>query len=129
MKRTPLRPMSARRRKEMPARRAAVAALLAERPWCEVQLPGLCAGRAVDGHERLSRARGGDHLHPDVAVCRPCHDHITQNPTWAEDNGWALPSAAPVTPVVAVLPVRRDDDPGHADGPPDPGDPSNASAP
>lgn len=95
VRRTQLRAMSRRRAAEMPARRAAVAELLALQPWCQVKVPNLCAGRAVDGHERLSRARGGDHLAPDVAVCRPCHSHITQNPAWAEANGWALPTPPP----------------------------------
>lgn len=68
-------------------RRDLVAAMLAARPRCEARV--LCRGaRAVDVHERLSRARGGSILDPEqahmVTACRACHDWITQNPKAAE---------------------------------------------
>lgn len=71
-------------------RRALVARLLEERPWCEVQLPG-CFGRSVDCHERLRRSQGGDVLDETdiLTVCRFCHDWIGLNPAEAERRGWA----------------------------------------
>lgn len=76
-------------------RRDLVAALLAERPRCEARV--LCRGaRAVDVHERLSRARGGSILDPDqahmITACRACHDWITREPQAAEAMRLALPS-------------------------------------
>jgi hypothetical protein len=76
-------------------RRDLVAAMLAARPRCETRV--LCQGaRAVDVHERLSRARGGNILDPEqahmVTTCRACHDWITQNPKAAEARWLALPS-------------------------------------
>lgn len=80
----------------MLARRRLVEALLAEFPTCQAGLAGLCRGRAVDVHERLSRARGGNILDPAqahmITVCRPCHDWITTHPTAAELSRLALPS-------------------------------------
>jgi hypothetical protein len=76
-------------------RRDLVAGMLTQRPRCEARV--LCRGaRAVDVHERLSRARGGDILDPEqahmITACRPCHDWITQNPKAAEARWLALPS-------------------------------------
>lgn len=84
---------SAKRQAVMVHRRKLVADILAERPTCEARLP-CCTSHSVDVHERLSRARGGDILDEAilVALCRACHDFITQHPAWAEAEGWALPS-------------------------------------
>lgn len=76
-------------------RRDLVVLLLTERPRCEARV--LCRGaRAVDVHERLSRARGGQILDPDQAhmltACRACHDWITREPAKAEALMLALPS-------------------------------------
>ncbi len=62
--------------------------VLEERPICEC----CWSNRSTDVHELLSRARGGDMLDKDnvAALCRDCHSYITQNPAWAEANGWAL---------------------------------------
>lgn len=87
---SPLRPRSAKQEALYVERRPLVAALLAERPSCEIAHDG-CTGRATDVHELLSRARGGSILDEAncVTACRRCHDHVTQNPAWAEANGWA----------------------------------------
>ncbi len=47
--------------------------------------------RSTDVHELKSRARGGSITEEAnvVALCRGCHDFITQNPQWAEANGWS----------------------------------------
>ena len=73
-------------------RRPLVAALLAERPCCEAGIPGLCTGRSTDVHELLSRARGGSILQPDglLCLCRSCHEHVTDEPSWAEARAGAV---------------------------------------
>lgn len=85
-RRTPLRARSAKRTRVMPTRRALVASLLTERPWCQ-----RCGTeRSTDVHEPLTRAQGGDILDPDntVAICRRCHSHIHTNPAEAYATGW-----------------------------------------
>lgn len=89
LRRAPLRQVSAKRRRQMAARRPAVAALLADRPWCGARLPG-CHGRSVDGHELLRRSQGGDPTKPDRALCRPCHDYVTTHPAEAAALGLAV---------------------------------------
>lgn len=79
----------------MVVRRELVAIMLTERPRCEAQW--VCHGaRAVDVHERLTRARGGSITDPDhghmITVCRPCHIVITGNPAKAEGRRLMLPS-------------------------------------
>lgn len=61
---------------------------------CEANLGGMCTQRATDVHERLTRARGGSIYDPDncVALCRPCHRYITDNPKWSDEEGWTLNS-------------------------------------
>jgi len=85
-RRTPLRFRSAKRTRIMPARRALVAALLAERPWCQ-----RCGTeRSTDVHEPLTRAQGGNILDPDacVAICRRCHEWAHTHPAEAYATGW-----------------------------------------
>lgn len=56
-------------------------------PWCEV--PG-CIRRADDGHEVLSRARGGSITDPANIrlVCRPHHDELTDEAGWGYRLGF-----------------------------------------
>ncbi len=63
-------------------RRKLVAALLEERPWCEIRWDNGCTGRAVDVDEILGRGVGGDMLDPAACqtTCRHCHDMKQQNP-------------------------------------------------
>lgn len=94
-KRKGLNPRSDKRRRDMVERRALVVSMLGEFPRCQARW--LCAGaRAVDVHERLSRARGGSILNPVQAhmmtVCRRCHDHLTTHPLDAGRRRLALPS-------------------------------------
>lgn len=68
-------------------RRSLVAQMLDEKPVCE-----RCdQARSTDIHEVVSRARGGSILDPAnlVALCRPCHSFITQNPLVAYAEGWS----------------------------------------
>lgn len=49
---------------------------------------------ACDGHEVLSRGRGGSITDRNniALLCRLCHTWVTDNPASAEVEGWALPS-------------------------------------
>ena len=110
VRRTRLRPVSNRRQRQARQRSAFVAEQLAKRPDCEVgrmigayridtygaQYGGRlirefypCAGRSVDIHEPLTRARGGSILDVanTVAVCRGCHDWIHDHPQGATALG------------------------------------------
>jgi hypothetical protein len=85
----PLRPFSAKRRKQN-RQRALVAKLLVEErgELCQAQLKG-CWGRATDMHEVLRRAQGGDPCDPEVIrlVCRGCHTTIHDRPAEAYAAG------------------------------------------
>lgn len=67
-----------------------VVALLAERPWCEIQQPFVCTGRSVDVDEIKLRSQGGSATDPSncLAVCRACHDWKHANPLAAEAAGF-----------------------------------------
>lgn len=89
-RRTPLKARSAKRELLYESRRALVARLLLERPYCEV-----CHEEAsVHIHEVLSRARGGSILDESncLAVGSSCHRRIHDNPKWAEAHGLLKPS-------------------------------------
>ena len=67
-------------------RRPLVERMLAENPMCQ-----RCMIRpSTDVHEIKSRARGGSILNESncVALCRTCHDWITENPARAKQEGW-----------------------------------------
>ncbi len=88
VRRTPLRVRSTKRAAVMPARRALVASLLAEWPWCQ-----RCgAERSTDVHEPLTRAQGGNILDPanTVAICRSCHSAIHASPAQSYAEGWLI---------------------------------------
>lgn len=80
-------------------RRPLVERLLTERPWCEA-CPVFAEhdGKAVyarkrsqDIHEIVRRSQGGSILDESnlLAVCRPCHSRIGNNPALAFDLGLA----------------------------------------
>ena len=83
-------------------RRPLVARLLEERPACEACPAYACfdglktyrQNRSQDIHELVNRSQGGSILDEKnlLAVCRPCHTRITQNPLEAEGLGLHLPS-------------------------------------
>ena len=93
MKRTSLRPVSAKRARLMVERRHFVKDLLERRPWCEARLEG-CAGRAIDVHERLNRSQGGRIVGGEeseyMALCRPCHSWITTHPRESRQRGFSV---------------------------------------
>lgn len=49
----------------------------------------MCTGRAEQGHELLSRARGGSITDPAniVGLCQKCHRWITEHPLEATELG------------------------------------------
>lgn len=83
----PLKQTSDHRRRE-DRERAPILKALREGP-CQARLDG-CLGRATDGHEILSRARGGSITDPRnvIGVCRPCHSWITTHPKEATELGF-----------------------------------------
>lgn len=114
MKRSRIRPVSAKRQAENRQRQKLRTVLLAERgPWCQApaitlhascwgkpELPevgyvahqainSLCTGQWVDMHEVLTRARGGSITDPAniLLLCRPCHDWVTTHPREAHAVG------------------------------------------
>ena len=95
-RKTPLRRVSPKRAPINRARATFVKEQLTARELCEagakIHFAGhghRCSGLAVDLHEPLTRARGGDVLDPanTIAVCRGCHDWIHANPAAATPLG------------------------------------------
>lgn len=87
MKRTRLRPMSDRRKRELKEYTAKRAAFLAQRPTCEK-----CGRRqSCDVHQKAGRS-GGNYLRVETwaALCRRCHDCIHQKPGEARRTGWLV---------------------------------------
>ena len=92
MKRSRVNPVSKKRSALNVTRRAFVLEILQERIFCQAQIPRLCANYASDVHEIKTRARGGSITDPDnvLALCRPCHTFITDNPAFASENGFIV---------------------------------------
>lgn len=85
MKRTPIRSVSKKRQAENRKRRQILHAAYGPNPACHAcpvyRAAGIdtgCDGRADDGHEILTRARGGSITDPDnvIPVGRACHRRI-----------------------------------------------------
>lgn len=96
LRRTPLAPVSAKRRAEATRRRAAVAAAAQRDGGCVARHAVVAVGCAgpLDGHERKSRARGGDPLDPDhiIILCRAHHDFSHAHPVEAHRLGFLVHS-------------------------------------
>lgn len=75
--------------------------------WCEIQLAGVCAGRACQWHHRLNRSQGGTWAASNgLHVCVPCHVYVTDGArAEAKAKGWAV--APGITPPAAVPVLRR----------------------
>lgn len=86
-------PRSLKRQRVMVERRRLVAELLEANPVCQALIRGVCQGRAVDVHERLTRARARDANAAILdranccTVCRACHDWIGTHPVQAQAMG------------------------------------------
>ena len=88
MKRTPLRRVSAKRRKLLNEYSKLRADHLNRTPVCQVCF----ANEATDIHHKLSLGRGGKLNDTTIflAVCRVCHDWIHRHPKEAEQQGYLL---------------------------------------
>lgn len=91
--RTRIAPVSAKRARENRTRATVLAEMRANDPTCAMCKRG---GVPLDGHELLSRGRGGSITDPAniVLLCRRDHTLVTENPAWAEANGWAQKTEA-----------------------------------
>lgn len=95
MKRTPLRRRSAKQQAKYDARVPIIRAALEDGQLCQACIliadvdlaaANRCGIRAVDCHERLTRARGGSIIDPAnfIWTCRNGHDWIHHHPAEAE---------------------------------------------
>lgn len=92
MKRSRIKPVSAKRRSITKARRETRERVLERDKFaCQAQIPG-CSFHATDVHELKSRARGGSILEDAncISLCRTCHAWITEHPKWATERGFLL---------------------------------------
>jgi 5-methylcytosine-specific restriction endonuclease McrA len=95
----PIKKKSAKRELADVDRRIFVAEMLALHPWCTAcpvfaKHDGLVTYTrhpSRDIHELVRRSQGGSVTDPDncIAVCRPCHTRIGENPQLAFDLGLA----------------------------------------
>ena len=97
MKRTRIKPMSAKRRRENAERRRVLHETFGQFPPCMLCGPlrafGVetgCDGRATDAHEVLTRSRGGSITDVEniVPVGRDCHRWVHANPTQSTELGF-----------------------------------------
>jgi hypothetical protein len=97
-RRTPIRPISDRRREQMAERKRNWHDAYGYRPDCAGRgIIPVCDTRshpADDGHEVLSRGRGGSITDPGngVPLCRTGHTWVTEHPAGAEALGMLRPS-------------------------------------
>jgi hypothetical protein len=95
----PLRPRSKKTEDVYKKRRPLVEKLLKERPWCEAcpifaehdNLAVYIRKPSQDIHELVRRSQGGSILDESnlLAVCRPCHQRIGEQPALAFKLGLA----------------------------------------
>ena len=91
-RKTPLRPMSRKRRAEAAVRRKLVEQMLLDRPFCEIQWDLGCEGIAVDVDEIVGRGVGGSFLAEDncQTACRYCDRKKHDNPAEAVRRGFTI---------------------------------------
>ena len=96
MKRSRLKPVSAKRKSQTRARRQLIDAVMErDKHSCQARLPE-CSFHATDVHELKTRARGGSifEMSNCIALCRSCHSWITEHPAWASEHGFMLHATA-----------------------------------
>jgi hypothetical protein len=98
MERTPIRAVSAKRRRVNTERRKVVSAMRAASR-------GRCArcnrnDLPTHGHERLARSQGGDILNPDCLLCNLCNVWCEDNPQIAAWTGWKISGKWPHDPAL-----------------------------
>lgn len=103
VKRKRISQTSAKKKAEAEVRREVMQELVRLRGEdCEANItggPGIfatCTMVATDGHEILTRARGGSATEPEniLLVCRNCHDWIHNNPVKAKQLGFLKSATA-----------------------------------
>lgn len=88
LRRTPLARVSKKRRKENREYLRLREGFMASHPHCEVCVPNICQHRSTDVHHAQGRGINLCNVNSWVSVCRPCHEHIHQHPSWARENGY-----------------------------------------
>ena len=89
-RKTPLRPVSSKRRKEQKKRTDYLRSIEADMAVCE----RCWHAKATDCHEVLRRSQGGSITDPANLrlLCRPCHRWLTEHPRQAIAEGWQITS-------------------------------------
>lgn len=98
--RTPLKPISDKRRRKQPARAAAEKALGRDHT---LGVCARCLGHTyVNGHERRARSQGGDQTRPDCLLCIACNRWCEDAPRVACWTGWKVSPKWPHDPQLEV---------------------------
>lgn len=94
LKRTRLNTTSWKRKKANNERAKVLEDLRKRMPWCAAQIIRRCTNEPQDGHEILTRGRGGSITDRAniLMVCRLCHNWITEHPKEATCRGFIVPS-------------------------------------
>ena len=102
--------MSAKRLERKPERdQVRETVLQRARYRCEAFLTG-CTLSATDVHEIKSRGRWREGIYEPsncLALCRRCHDFITDNPDFATENGFSVSSTAGEAEFARVAALRE----------------------
>lgn len=105
LSRTPINPVSDKRKCDNYERRKVVSGM-------RLATSGECArcGRRdlpVHGHEKLTRAHGGDIINPSCLLCDPCNSALEDAPRVSAWNGWRLSAKWPHDPALQPFEARR----------------------
>lgn len=107
MKRTPLRPRSKAKAKEIRTRAKLSPKLLHERgDRCQVRSP-VCTGEAGCMHEVEKRSHQGSVTDPEnlELSCTPCNGYIEDHPDWAIQHGFTK-SPTPILHAMKMASIR-----------------------
>jgi len=110
MKRSPINPVSKKRRGVLTERNKTRNIVLGRAEYCEASIEAVCWTTPTDVHEIKTRARGGSITDPDncLALCRACHSFITDNPAWALEHGYVVHAWATNADMVAAQRARSE---------------------
>ena len=85
-RKTPMRRVSKKRQKENKEYSVLRKGFLKKLPICEVCM----TAAATDVHHMDKRGKNLNEVGTWLAVCRPCHDKIHSNPSWAREKGYLV---------------------------------------
>jgi hypothetical protein len=107
MKRSKINPVSKKRQDLNKIRSKFREEILMNRMMCEARISG-CSRIPTDVHEIKTRARGGSIIDADnvLALCRPCHRFITDNPAFAAEHGFVVHSWSQEPDMIAAALAR-----------------------